>query len=187
MRRGERERESQPGERTILAAAAAGRSSDWPKTDAPTDGQTDGERRGRGERCRHPRRKEGRNGGTSGRRWDEEGRKEGSQCINNITSSEAGSPPSKPTNHLPGERATDSGPFSLEIRACRRRRRRRVTACHFDCPARQVCRCGSSEGVAEGEGGSEAVTKEGGKVNEDCHPRGRGRGRQEGVKRTEGE
>ena len=73
--RRERERESQPGERTILAAAAAGRSSDWPKTDAPTDGQTDGERRGRGERCRHPRRKEGRNGGTSGRRWDEEGRK----------------------------------------------------------------------------------------------------------------
>ena len=72
----ERERESQPGERTILAAAAAGRSSDWPKTDAPTDGQTDGERRGRGERCRHPRRKEGRNGGTSGRRWDEEGGKE---------------------------------------------------------------------------------------------------------------
>ena len=30
------------------------------------------------------------------------------------------------------------------------------------------------------------MTKEGGKVNEDCHPRGRGRGRQEGVKRDGG-
>ena len=116
------------------------------------------------------------------------GRREGSQCINNITSSEAGSPPSKPTSHLPGERATDSGPFSLEIRACRRRRRR-VTACHFDCPARQVCRCGSSEGVAEGEGGSEEGRREGerGLPPTGTRPRPRPpRGSEEGRRESEG-
>ena len=118
MRRGERKGEPAGGpnhlgggrDRSIVRLAENGR----------TDRRTDGRRgRGRGERCRHRRRRpqstteEGRNGGTSGRRWDEEG----SQCINNITSSEASSPPSKPTNHLAGERPTPVPFHSKSARA----------------------------------------------------------------------